>query len=144
MTKPLPDCGRTDEGPCGLSDGSRRRRPPVPVARVVVSMLTTAGLIRSATSAKLTGPTDGICGGATAGGSHRSAPPASTAPAAADSLRNTSAGSRGWRIRPETISPVMKAVTAVSRTITKVNRRDIVFSGKSRAASHARPAVSEL
>src|SRR5688572_14098526 len=57
MTKPLPDCGRMDEGPCGFGSGcSRRRRPLVPVDRVVASILTTAGLMRSATSAKFTRP----------------------------------------------------------------------------------------
>ena len=64
MTNPLPDCGRTTPGPCGaglvssngLGSGARRRRLP---ARVVASMLTTAGLRLSATSAKFTSPACG-------------------------------------------------------------------------------------
>ena len=58
MTKPLPDCGRSGAG-AGLGitvEGHRLDGAPPSgsAARVVASMLTTAGLMRSATSAKFT------------------------------------------------------------------------------------------
>src|SRR4029077_19998613 len=90
----------------------RRRRDSRP--RVVASMLTTAGLMRSTTSAKLIGaatagelPARGEAGG---GPAVLAGAPAETADRA---------------MPPATIAPTRKATTAVSATVTKVKRRDI-------------------
>ena len=91
MTNPLPDCGRTALGLCGaglvssngLGSAPRRRRLP---ARVVASMLTTAGLRLSATSAKFTSPGAMAAGRLSAG-------------AAAAGSAGKSAGSRRARRR---------------------------------------------
>ena len=60
MTKPVPDCSLTGEVladlGCFRRKGTRSARRRRPLLRVVASMLTTAGLMLSATSAKFTIP----------------------------------------------------------------------------------------
>ena len=130
MTNPLPDCGRTTPGPCGTGfasssgpgSGARLRRPP---ERVVASMLTTAGLRLSATSAKLTSPGDaaGLTGSRLRAGNVM--PRAGRAvPAVAP--RQTRSASRGVATGPGArrlpdVTPRRKAITAVSASVTRVN-----------------------
>ena len=99
---------RTDPADRG-SVRLRRLRGSRP--RVVASMFTTAGLMRSTTSAKLTS------GMATAG---------AAAPSGADG-RGRATGRRDGRLDPPPakIAPTRKATTAVSARVTNVKRRDI-------------------
>src|SRR3989441_11379490 len=111
------------KGPSKSSGGSgrpaRERRRRVSLPLVVASMLTTAGLIRSTTSAKLTSdaaatPPDG-----------RAAERRSTLLAAVRAA--TEARGRP----PVTMAPTRNATTAASTTVTRVKRRDIsVFNYK--------------
>ena len=115
------------------SSGWRRRRAVGARGRcVVASMFTTAGLMRSTTSAKLT-----------SGGSGRA-----RRRDAAACRRGTSRARRparhtvGRAKPPATIAPTRNATTAVSASVTNVKRRDIrapVFHYKSQK-SPAHPA----
>src|SRR4051794_25266157 len=124
MMKPLPAPrrgvdsrslgGPKSSGPS--SDGAEGRAPRgrrLPLPLVVVSMLTTAGFRRSTTSAKLTRE---AMAGAAAVRARR--------PAAAD-LGEGPADTAGRTKPPATIAPTRNATTAVSVTVTRVNRRDM-------------------
>src|SRR3989442_661198 len=125
MTKPLPDCGRSDGvlGKPGVpssnglgSDGGRRRRAVESPPRVVASMLTTAGLMRSATSAKFTRlPAD------RAG----SEPARTTAGRDWTGDRCGCDAAGAGATEPATMSPIMKDIIDESASVTKAKGRDI-------------------
>src|SRR3954463_740536 len=101
----------------GPGRAPRRRRASRPL--VVASMLTTAGLIRSTTSAKLT--SDPSAGVLLARDSSR--PEAALAGAPAETWDRATP--------PATMMPTRNATSAVSTTVTMVKRRDIsVFDYK--------------
>src|SRR5437762_3373145 len=134
MTKPLPDCGRSDGvlGKPGVpssnglgSDGGRRRRAVHSPLRVVASMFTTAGLMRSATSAKFTRLP------AARAGSEAARTTAGRG-CAGDRCGCDAAGAGATE--PATMSPIMKDIIEVSANVTKAKGRDI-FSFQLRAAS---------
>src|SRR5205814_6486501 len=90
-------------------------------------MLTTAGLMRSTTSANLTRVAGTL--------------PAAlrTDVAVGPPLAVPRAAMDDWRVPPATIAPTRNATTAVSATVTKVNRRDIIPSPGPRRASVRAP-----
>src|SRR5438552_7154154 len=110
-------------GPSNSSGGSgtpaRERRRRVSLPWVVASVFTTAGLIRSTTSAKLTS-----AAGAT--------PPDGRAAAWTSTLLAPLPAATEARGRPPVrMAPTRNATTAVSTTVTRVKRRDIsVFNYK--------------
>src|SRR4051812_33459534 len=121
MMKPLPAprCGGAAGGPSGASRGSggsiagRPRRRPRSRPRAVASMFTTAGLIRSTMSAKLTRPFS------------EALACASVRPGTAALLAGAPADTAERATPPATIAPTRNATNAVSTTVTMVKRLDI-------------------
>src|SRR2546428_5071147 len=119
MMKPLPAprCGGSDRGLSGPSSGSggsiivRPRRRDRSRPRAVASMFTTAGLMRSTTSEKLTRP---LRAGVAC---EMARPLAALTGAPADTAERATP--------PAKIAPTRNATTAVNTTVTMVKRLDI-------------------
>ena len=99
----------------GTSSGSGRVRLRFAASfpRVVASMFTTAGLIRSTTSAKFTTVTGTV------------APAARMRGSLATGLVGAPAAMEERPTPPATMAPTRKATIAVKASVTAVNRRDI-------------------
>src|SRR3989442_6675474 len=96
----------------------RPRRPRVSRPRVVASMFTTAGLIRSTTSAKLM--------------SVVAPAPATVRAGRAGAPFTVPVMTVAGVSPPAKIAPTRNATTAVKAKVTKVKRRDIVGAGSTR------------
>src|SRR2546427_5377947 len=106
----MPKSNGPSKGSCGSGAPGRPRRPRLSRPRVVASMLTTAGLIRSTTSAKLTSDVE-------------TAPPAGRDAGRAGAFFTVPVSTDSGLKPPAKMAPTRNATTAVSARVTKVKRR---------------------
>src|SRR5438034_1634154 len=111
----MPKSNGPSKGSCRSGAPGRPRRPRLSRPRVVASMFTTAGLIRSTTSAKLTSDVD-------------TAPPAGRNAGRAGAFFTVPVRTEAGVKPPAKMAPTRKATTAVSARVTKVKRRMSLLS----------------
>src|SRR5262245_8207436 len=142
---PAPRRGESPRGPSGPSSGSggsievRPRRRPRSRPRAVASMFTTAGLMRSTMSAKLTRPFRPGFGRATVRAVDAVEAVAVDVADVVDRA-GAPADTAGRAKPPATIAPTRNATTAVSTTVTTVKRLDMFSIAPSGHPSHYKVA----